>query len=177
MNILLSHSVAPEDGPIASRLKAVTAAYGVRLVLPERPGGKSVRLTSVTRDAIKVADAVVALVTKGAASNDAVARELDAALKAGKPIVALVEGDLQLPKTAGAIHIVRFDRENPSAHETGLVEALDAIARSRRKAADRAKAQLDALAIGALVGIAVGLLALGVVAVATERDEPRVVVR
>ena len=174
VNILLSHSVGPEDGPIASRLKAVTAAYGVRLLLPERKSGASRTVAASTRDAIKQADAVVALVTKGAADTDKVSGELSAALRAKKPIVAVVEGNVSLPSTSASVHVVRFNRDDPGAHEAGLVDALQSIAKARKTAKARAEAQQAAIAIGALVGIAVGLLALGAVALAAEPKEPQV---
>ena len=180
MQILLSHAVGADDEPIASRLKAVTAAYGVRLLLPARDAltKKNTRgaLPVATRDAIAAADVVVALVTAGASTIDHVQRELHAAVKASKPIVAVVEGDLELPATSAQVHVVHFRRDDPSAHEEGLLRALNAISGHQRTKAARARAQQASIAVGALVGIAVGLLALRLLAPPDEQ-EPQVMVR
>ncbi len=177
MQILLSHSVDPHDGPLASRLKAVTAAYGVRLLLPERAKMPAPRLLAATQKAIASSDVIVAIVTKDAPDPESVALEIESALKLGKPVVAVLEGDIKLPPTTSLVHVVRFDRANPSQHEVGLANALESVARERERTSERAKARLDAIAIGALVGIAVGFLALGAVALAENSSEPSVSLR
>jgi nucleoside 2-deoxyribosyltransferase len=179
VNIFLSHSVAPEDGPVASRLKAVAAAYGVRVLLPERVGvGPKRALGSQAVDLIRSADAVVALITERASQSAWVAAELQAAEAAGKPIVALVEDGVELDAKDArvSLHLVRFDRENPASHEDELVAALDAIAKeaqARRvaKAKHEASAKSATAAVAALAAIAIGLLALGAVALALSNEE------
>lgn len=179
MNIFLSHSVAPEDGPIASRLKAVAAAYGIRVLLPERSGPSPKRaLGSETTKLIRSADAVVALITERATQSAWVMAELQAAEAAGKPIVALVEDEVVLDGKDASVplHIVRFDRSSPASHEDELVGALRAIA-AEAKAKRAAKAQREVAAkretaaVGAFAGIAIGLLALGAFAMALSSDD------
>lgn len=179
VNIFLSHSVSPEDGPVASRLKAVAAAYGIRVLLPERsgPGPKRALGTEAIR-LIRSADAVVALVTERATQSEWVMAELQAAEAAGKPIVALVEDDVALDSKDAKvpIHIVRFDRSNPASHEDELVTALNAIgeeakAKPAAKAQRETAAKREAAAVGAFAGIAIGLLALGAFALALSSDD------
>lgn len=163
VNVLLSHSIADADGPLASRLRAVAASYGVVLVLPERRPASSRALTlpKSTTSAIEHADAVLALVTRGSDDRKSVEAEVTAAIKHKKPLVLLTEVSMDLPSLRGDVHVVHFDRKSPTGHEAALGAALQALQkRSGRKRAESA-AMRNALAIGAIAGIAVGLLALG----------------
>jgi nucleoside 2-deoxyribosyltransferase len=174
-----AHLLAPEDGPVASRLKAVAAAYGIRVLLPERLGPSPKRtLGSEATKLIRSADAVVARVTERATQSEWVMAELQAAEAAGKPIVALVEDDVVLDgkKARVPLHIVRFDRSNPASHEDALVGALNAIAEEAKakraaKAQRETAARREAAAVGAFAGIAIGLLALGAFALALSSDD------
>lgn len=164
---------------MASRLKAVAAAYGIRVLLPERPGPSPKRaLGSEATKLIRSADAVVALVTERATQSEWVMAELQAAEAAGKPIVALVEDDVHLDATQARVplHVVRFDRSNPASHEEELVSALDAIAKeAKSRHAARVQREIaakrEAAAVGAFAGIAIGLLALGAFALALSNED------
>lgn len=164
MELLLSHSIGPEDGPLASRLKALTSAYEVRLVLPERgPGAR--------RPSLRGIDAVLALVTRDGEAAEAVETELAEAVRAKKPVLAIVEDGVALSASPPGVRPVRFRRDEPQAHEDALHDALAALVATRRTAAAQRAARHTALAMGAVVAIAVGLLALAVI---RPKPEPEV---
>lgn len=169
MDLFLSHSIADDDGPVASRLKAVAAAYGLRVLLPER--GSSRKPNRATRDAIQGAAAVLALVSEDSPSLDAVDAELAVARESGKPVIALLEEGVALRHEPD--HVVRFDRDDPASHEEELGEALAALAREQERAAlpGVASWSLAAAALGALAAIAIGLLGLAALATALAPGE------
>lgn len=173
VKVLLSHSVAESDGPLASRLRAVAASYGVTLLLPERREGPSRAVAPLksTVEAITGADAVLALVTEGSSEIRAVGAEVTRALKLKKPVVLLVEGSVTLPEVQGDVHVVRFDRAQPANHEQALARALDHIRGKKLRRAAKVSAIQEAVTIGAIAGIAIGLLALGAALVKSREPE------
>jgi hypothetical protein len=164
VRMLLSHSVGPADGPLASRLRALTSAYEIGLVLPERgPGARPSGLREV--------DAVIALVTADGEDQAAVEAELARAAAARKPAVALVERSAPALTIPAGVQAVRFDRDAPHHHEDALRAALQALVDARRSAAAKKAARVTTLAIGAVVGIALGLLALALIQPKPEPEE------
>lgn len=163
MRIFLSHSIASDDGPIASRMKAIAAAYETMVVLPDREGKRPAK--SALRNSIRKADAVVALVTEGSFKNDWVNYELAVAKDLEKPIIALLESGLvdekfELEKLG--IPVVEFDRDDPLGHKINLHKAIESISCSEsnpgRKGTDRE-------VLIAILGVAVlilGLLVMGI---------------
>lgn len=154
MQVFLSHAFSDFDAPIAARLRAVAAAYNVTILLPDRTQAIHKRLPDDSQKKIKQSDAVIALVTRTAHAQHvkALNLELQAAAQAGKPIIPLIEQGVPfkaLPNTP----IVYFDRLNPTAHESSLLNVLDQIRRQQKP-----KSELTAL--GWIVGIALGLVAL-----------------
>ena len=73
--------------------------------------------------------------------------------RAGKPIIALLEQGVTLQSAAPG-SVVYFDRLNPTAHETSLMNALQQIRNQQ-------KWKKDLTALGWIAGIALGLVALG----------------
>jgi hypothetical protein len=156
VKVFLSHSVEDADGPIPSRVRAVAAAYGVALLLPERqPRPRSGAVSRTNRSLLKDADAVIAVI----ASNDslgAVEAEVEVARELAKPLIVLTDRNLPTLGFGGA-NIVRFDRDAPAAHEKALADALVSLRAAKTQKADAAR---EAIVIGALAGIVVGLVML-----------------
>ena len=154
MKVFLSYAVGPWDTPIAARLRAVAAAYDIVILLPDRTQTVHNGLPLDTQQKIRESDAVIALVTN-TATPDAVHlvnNELQTAGQARKPIIGLVEfGAVQVNPTP-SIQLVYFDRSNPTAHETHLMNALNHIRQQKSKN--------DLTALGWIAGIALGLIAL-----------------
>lgn len=162
MNVFLSYAVGPGDGPIAARLRAVAAAYELTIVLPDRTQMLHNSLAIETLTKINESDAVIALVTKTAPFDEinAVKLELTAASLAAKPIVGLIEQGMASPYAASG-SMVYFDRRNPNAHETSLMQALHQLRNQQQW-------KKDLTALGWIAGIALGLVALNEV-LASER--------
>jgi nucleoside 2-deoxyribosyltransferase len=154
VNVFLSYAVRPWDAPIAARLRAVAAAYDIAILLPVRNQVVQNGLTTDTLTKIKQSDAVIALITNTAPQDlvNAVNLELPAAAQAGKPIIALIEDGVPFQSGTPA-NVVYFNRLNPTAHESSLMNALQQI-RSQQQW------KKDLTALGWIAGIALGLVAL-----------------
>lgn len=153
MNLFLSHALGPTNDYIPARLRAISAACRISLLLPDRtctsPDGPNV----VTRAKIIQSDAVIALVTITGRpeSWNLVNCELTHAAQSDKPVIVLIEKGVPFQTRPGT-HSVYFDRFNPTAHESSLATALDHIG------GEHSKQDLTALAW--IAGVAVGLVAL-----------------
>lgn len=157
MNVFLSHSVSIRDAPVAARLRAVAASYDIRLLLPLREHHyRQGRLTAEVKKLIESSDAVIALATTDAAWDQSVSLEVQEAIRAGKPIIALVEQGVNV-NGIPADNIVRFNRLNPAGHEEELVRVLQRIR-------SQIGAQQITNALGWIAGIALGLVSLTAVA-------------
>ena len=154
MKVFLSYAVGPWDAPIAARLRAVAAAYDIAILLPIRSEGLTNGLPVDTLAKIKQSDAVIALVTATAPRGliNTVNLERRAAAQARKPIIALIEKGVAVQSTASG-NAVYFDRLNPTAHETSLMNALQQIRSQQQR-------KKDLTALGWIAGIALGLVAL-----------------
>ena len=109
MKVFLSYAVGASDGSIPEQLRAVAAAYGISLLLPDRTYLSSDSLNADTMANITQSDAVIALVTI-----------------TGPPKIDLMEECVPFQTPPGT-HLVYFDRFNPVAHEASLTTALDKI--------------------------------------------------
>jgi hypothetical protein len=155
VKVFLSYAVGPGDTPIAARLRAVAAAYDIAILLPDRTQIIHNGLPVDTQEKIKKSDAVIALVTNTTTPEaiHVVNNELQIATEARKPVIGLVEvGGVQI-QPAPDTQVVYFDRSNPTAHETYLMDALEHIRQQKSKN--------DFTALGWIAGIALGLIALG----------------
>lgn len=169
MNVFLSYAVGQWDAPIAARLRAVAAAYDISILLPDRIQKVTNRLSVDTQRKIKQSDAVIALVTQTAPTwaINLVKLELQAAIQFNKPIIPLIEQgipflavhknlslpNIQSPQAMPINQIVYFNRSNPSAHESSLMNVLDQIRGQQQW-------KKDLSALGWIAGIALGLVAL-----------------
>jgi len=147
--------VGPWDTPIAARLRAVAAAYDIAILLPDRTQMIHNGLPTDTQEKIRESDALIALVTNTASPEAIylVNTELHAGSMLSKPIIGLVElGSVEIHAGPGT-QFVYFDRSNPTAHETYLMNALEDIRGQKSKT--------DLTALGWIAGIALGLIALG----------------
>jgi hypothetical protein len=153
VNLFLSYALGPHDDYIPAQLRATSAAYGLSLLLPDRANTSAGNPNAATRAKIIQSDAVIMLVTITGRpeSRKAVESELGHAGQSHKPVIALIEKGLPF-QTAPGIHLIYFDRFNPTTHESLFVTALDQIR------AEYSKQDLAALAW--LAGVAVGLVAL-----------------
>lgn len=153
MKVFLSYAVGQLDAPIAARLRAVAAAYDISILLPDRTQAMRGSISTDIRDKIKESDAVIALVTKTAqiTAVNLVNLEVQAAARAGKPVIALIEQGVPV-QTIPANQIVHFNRSQPTAHEASLLSVLNQIRSKKRKD--------DLTALGWIAGIALGLVAL-----------------
>ncbi|MDI7269665.1 MAG: hypothetical protein QME96_16880 [Myxococcota bacterium] len=153
MPIFLSHAIAPADGPIASRLNAIAAAYGLEMILPPRPArGPKGRVGPDVAAMIMRSDVVLALVTRGGSNADrlGVFKEVFEAHKRSRPVIALVEKGAEFRKGLEGAYPVSFDRDSPAAHEEELADALsNAIIRQRaRRRAERERTEKLKKALG-----------------------------
>jgi hypothetical protein len=153
MKVFLSYAVGQWDAPIASRLRAVAAAYDISILLPDRTQVNNNGLSADVQKKIKQSDAVIALVTKTAPAwaTSLVNCELQAAAQLNKPIIPLIEQGI-IFQGAPNSQTVYFIRSNPSAHESSLMKVLEQIRNQQRKK--------DLTTLGWIAGIALGLVAL-----------------
>lgn len=156
MKVFLSYAVGPWDTPIAARLRAVAAAYDITILLPDRTQIIHNGLPLDTQEKIRESDAVIALVTNTAPPEAiyVVNSEVQTAAQAGKPVIFLAESGVHI-KAGTVTQVVYFDRSNPTAHETHLMNALAEIRAQKSKS--------DSTALGWIAGIALGLIALSLI--------------
>lgn len=134
MQIFLSHSTGSEDGPLATRIKAIGAIYETTVILPDREGKLPAK--SALHNRMKRADAVVAVITGGDPQNERVKKELEVAKELGKPVLALLDNDLLEGGTRDyldklGIPVVGFDRNDPLDHKVNLHKAIESISKSK----------------------------------------------
>ncbi|HLL13746.1 MAG TPA: hypothetical protein VK388_01585 [Pyrinomonadaceae bacterium] len=153
MKVFLSYAVGQLDAPIAARLRAVAAAYDISILLPDRTQATRGSISVDIRDKIKESDAVIALVTSTSqiAAVNLVNLEVQAAARAGKPVIALIEQGVPV-QNIPANQLVYFNRSQPTAHEASLLTVLNQIRSKKHKD--------DLTALGWIAGIALGLVAL-----------------
>src|SRR5262245_40604635 len=122
MKVFLSYAVGQVEAVIASRLRAVAAAYDISILLPDRTLPATNELPADTLKKIRQSDAVIGLVTESAqlVSMNLVNAELQAAGQIGKPIIALVQAGIAvqgLPED----QVVYFTPLIPHQHEQKLM--------------------------------------------------------
>jgi hypothetical protein len=111
MKIFISHSLGYTDAHLAVLLSQQAQAKGFTVessqsAIPWAPG-----ISEAARRSISSSDLVVAIVSADSQLAQTVYTELNAALSAGKPVLALVEHGVQMPPIPGT-NYVYFDRYN-----------------------------------------------------------------
>lgn len=154
MKVFLSYAVGRLDAAVASRLRAVAAAYDVSILLPDRTVSGHGALPADTVKKIKQSDAVIGLLTRTAqvCSVNVVNAELQTAALSGKPVITLVEEGVPV-QGVPENQVVHFNPLQPTAHEASLMAVLGQIRQQQQW-----KKELTAL--GWIAGIALGLVAL-----------------
>jgi hypothetical protein len=158
--VFLSYSAAPDEQALVWRLQTLATAEGIEMYVPPRGGMQtpSTRTSpipsNVVRKQIDSADVVLAILASGL--NAQVQQELSYALGKGKVIIPIVAAGT--PQTGFLNRFPVVFPFSPSCNvgevETQVVDFL--------KEQVRNKAQRQAL--GALVGIGIGLLLLSAAA-------------
>lgn len=154
LNVFLSYSTEPDENVIVWRLQTLAAASGIQVFVPQR-GGKlqttrPTLLGADVRRAIEQADCVLAIIT--ARTGPAVENELNYALAKNRTIIPIVEDTIKDGSFLKQFRrVFMFSRAmDPGILESQIVEFLknEAMKKEQRQA------------IGALVGIGIGLLLL-----------------
>lgn len=156
MDVFLSYAVGQSDAAIAARLRAVAAAYDIRILLPDRTRWNGNEIGVDNKMKITDSNAVIALLTNTAPvpAISEVNRELQFAMQLIKPIIALIEQGVHL-QNVPEDRLVYFNRYNPTSHESTLMNVLSEIRDHQQKSAN------DLAALGWIAGIALGLVSLG----------------
>ena len=158
--VFLSYSAAPDEQALVWRLQTLATAEGIEMYVPPRPESRS-PLTknapippSVIRKQIDSCDCVLAILASGL--NQQVQQELSYALGKGKIIIPIVAEETPHASFFSRFPVVFYFSpwSNVGEIESKVVEFL--------KQQVRNKAQRQAL--GALVGIGLGLLLLSAAA-------------
>jgi TIR domain len=150
--VFLSYGSDPNEQIIAWRLQTLATASGIHVSVSQRnglPSGsqKGLPPQKVRRD-IDGCDYVLAIITGGAGPD--MEAELNCALRRGKPTIPLLLQGIPQPAFLNGFHVFVFSRTNPGAAEIQILDFL----RQQKVSKERLQA------IGALVGIGLGLLAL-----------------
>ena len=157
--VFLSYSTNPDEQVLVWRLQTLAAAHGIQVYVPQRPGippppSHRAILVEGVRNAIERCDCVLAIVT--VRTGPYVEQELNYALTRRKLIIPIVEEGV-----GGASFFNRFPktfwfsaRQDPGQVEAQVIEFL------RQQKLSKENLQ----ALGALVGIGLGLLLLSALA-------------
>jgi nucleoside 2-deoxyribosyltransferase len=155
--VFLSYSTDPQEHAIVWRLQTLAAAHGIAVFVPQRSGftfpssrRDALVLSEQVQHAIDQADCVLAIITTSA--GRAVEKELNYALGKSKLIIPIVEQGVGNDSFLRKFNpIFRFNRwDEPGRIETEVVSFL----KQQKMAKDNRQA------VGALVAIGMGLLAL-----------------
>lgn len=157
--VFLSYSAAPDEQALVWRLQTLATAEGIEMYVPPRANPRSAGNSlpvpaNFIRRQIDSSDFVLAILASGL--NPQVQQELSYALGKGKTIIPIVAGGNPSAAFFGKFPVVfRFSpSSNMGEVETQVVEFL------KQRVRDKAQRQ----ALGALVGIGLGLFFLSAAA-------------
>jgi len=155
VKVFLSYAVGSFDAAIPARLRAVAAAYDITVLLPERTQPFVSSLLGDTVKKIAQSDAVIALATRTGQSDDinSLNLEVKTATELNRPVITLIEQEMSFYVPPNS-HVIYFNRLDPTAHESSLVQVLTAMR-------NEIQHKQDVTALGWIAGIALGLVALG----------------
>jgi hypothetical protein len=159
VKVFLSYAVGSLDAAIPARLRAVAAAYDIAVLLPERTQLHVSELSADTVKKIAQCDAVIALETRTAQPHDmnSLNLEVNTAAELKKPVITLIEQGMHSyfpPSFPPNSHVIYFNRLDPTAHESSLLQVLTAMR-------NEILHKQDLTTLGWIAGIALGLVALG----------------
>lgn len=153
--VFLSYSLDPAEQALAWRLQILAAANGIEMYVPSRGSGPASR-TAVAEalNAIARSDCVLAFIARR--TDPAVQRELKHAFDTNKRVIPIVREDLaNLPLLAQFPKVFYFSlRGYPGNPERNLESEVVEYLRQEKVAKEQRQA------IGALVGVGIGLLVL-----------------
>ena len=155
LKVFLSYSTDPSEHAIVWRLQTLAASHGIQVFVPQRSKLPSSRrdalvLSDQVRNAINQADCVLAIITTS--TGPAVEKELNYALAKERLIIPIVEqGVVDHSFLKRFDPVFRFSRwGNPGKIEAEILAFLK----------EQKLAKENRQALGALVGIGIGLLLL-----------------
>ncbi len=157
LNVFFSHSTGVEDSWIVDSVENYYRSnpqFGVDIYIAERYPEPGRSISEKIMERIRESDCVLFLLTKNGTYSQWVAREYQSALENRKPIVPLVEKDVEKEAKSflGDREYVTFDRDNPRDTFSWLVQYLDSL---------KGQKERDELIQGLIVG---GLFILGLFA-------------
>ena len=131
------------------------AAYDITVLLPERTQPYVSSLLGDTVKKIAQSDAVIALATRTSQSDDinSLNLEVKTATELNRPVITLIEQEMSFYVPPNS-HVIYFNRLDPTAHESSLVQVLTAMR-------NEIQHKQDLTTLGWIAGIALGLVALG----------------
>jgi hypothetical protein len=159
LNVFLSYSTSVEEQVIVWRLQTLAVAHGINLYVPPRDGFKTLAnrnpiLSRKVQQAIDQCDCVLAIITSR--TSRIVERELNYALGKDKLIIPIVDASI-----ANSRLLQRFNpvfKFNPNAPTSDVESKVIAFLK------DHQVSQENRRALGALVAIGLGMLALSTLA-------------
>lgn len=155
LNVFLSYSTSAEEQVIVWRLQTLAVAHGINLYVPPRGGFKTLAnqnpvLPRRVQQAIDQCDCVLAIVTSR--TSRVVERELNYALGQGKLIIPIVDASMADSRSLQRFNpVFKFNSDAPTSEVESKVIAFlkeHQVSQENRKA------------LGALVAIGLGMLAL-----------------
>jgi nucleoside 2-deoxyribosyltransferase len=123
--IFVSHSVGNGDRLLIGQLLKQLILYDIACSIAERNLKVGEPLSLKTEDAIRSADCVLAILTKGGTASSHVSRELGFAYKMGKHAIAVFEKDInQSGLAAMGYEFLEVDRNDFIGCASGLTRRL-----------------------------------------------------
>ena len=159
LNVFLSYSTTIEEQVVVWRLQTLAAAHGISLYVPAREGFKALGnrtpvLPGRVEQAIQKCDCVLAIITSR--TSRIVERELNYALGKDKLIIPIIDISITDPRLLQRFNpVFRF---NPNAPTNDVESQVIAFLKQQQLSKENRKA------LGALVAIGLGMLALSTLA-------------
>jgi hypothetical protein len=150
--LFLSHSVAEPDRPLLEHIEKECAQLGISLYLAEREFSPTT-VTEKLRGAIQSSDCVVVLLTASGTMSAWVNQKIAIANEMSKPIVPLLEENVEAPGMIRERDQIRFSR-------TMFADAFERVTRyisslKREPSGDSPVVDYDDLLLGMAIGAAI----------------------
>ncbi|MEK7153373.1 MAG: toll/interleukin-1 receptor domain-containing protein, partial [Patescibacteria group bacterium] len=112
-SIFLSHSMTPEDEPLVRTIADQLASLSINCYIAERDPKYGQPLAHKVENALRTSDCLVAVLTKGGAQSSYVNQEIGLAVGLNKPIIPIVEKEVDLRGLRAGVEWIEFDRNEP----------------------------------------------------------------